>query len=109
MPIGGILNLLGSLANQAAIEAAEINAYESIPAYLLDEEGEALGDIANPQERAEILWDQLQDDELFLEGTDLWLGEGYGWGDAGAVAEWFAEAGLLEAYDPYEAELVWDD
>lgn len=71
VPIGSILNLLTSLANRASLEANEMNAGLSVPKYLYDQSGEALGDIANPDERARILWEGLQEDEDFLLGTEF--------------------------------------
>ena len=108
VPIGGILNLLGSLANRAAVEAHELEAAEAVPEYLLDESGEALGDIANPDERADMLWEFLDetgelDDDEDAEGEDA----GEAWGESADWAE-----GSLVATDGLttEAEVIaWQD
>lgn len=62
VPVAAFANLLGVLANQAAVEYnAKVRPDgEGIPEYLLDSEGEFKCDIAVPEERANLLAEMLQ-------------------------------------------------
>lgn len=89
-----ILNLIGSLTQRAALEAVQLETAESVASYLLDKNGKPLGDVANPEERARILWEQLQQDETFLMGTEF-LPEEREYEDYDVV-DWLVDAGLAE-------------
>lgn len=61
VPVGGIANLLGVLANQASAEYHAVTAGESTgtPAYLLDRTGEFVCDPTNAADRAAVVLDLL--------------------------------------------------
>lgn len=62
VPGGALMNLLGTLANQAAVEMnASGTGSQETPQYLLGEEGELLCDPAVPEERANVLWNLLEE------------------------------------------------
>lgn len=62
IPVAGIANLIGQLANQAAAEAAALSEGTEAPLrYMVDESGEYIGDPASEQDRAAILWDVLNE------------------------------------------------
>ena len=65
VPVGAFANLLGMLANRAGSQAmaAAPAGKEGMPEYLLDESGEYCCDIANPEARAETLWNLLSQSE----------------------------------------------
>ena len=71
VPTGAFANLLGTLAGQAGLEyAASTRAqhghFENVPGYLRAFDGEAYGDVANPEYRAAVLLELLQEaDEQF--------------------------------------------
>jgi hypothetical protein len=92
VPTGAFLNLLESLANQAAMEATKNES--AIPSYLEDVNGEALCDLANPDERARVLMEHLQEDETFYSETDFDDDEDDEGDDE--VFDWLEEAGLVE-------------
>jgi hypothetical protein len=58
VPTGAILNLLGSLANNAAYEAESVDGDLS-DGYLRDAHGQLLVDPSSPSERAAVVWDRL--------------------------------------------------
>ena len=62
VPVASFANLLGVLANQAAAEHHMAGAGEltGTPAYLLDENGEAIGDPFDATSRAEVLLSRLE-------------------------------------------------
>jgi hypothetical protein len=65
VPTGAFTNLLGVLANQAAAEYnAVAPAYGETPSYLQDYAGEAIGDPAVAEHRAELLLELLQEAPL---------------------------------------------
>lgn len=60
VPVSGITNLIGQLANQAAAEAAVLgDGAEARLQYMMDESGEFVGDPALDRDRAARLWDLL--------------------------------------------------
>ena len=63
VPVGAFTNLLSTMANQAQAEynAVSPRAREGVPQYLLDYAGEAVGDPAVAENRAEALWEMLQE------------------------------------------------
>ncbi len=62
VPGGALMNLLATLANQAAVEMnASGTGSQETPQYLLSEEGELLCDPAVPEERAKVLWNLLEE------------------------------------------------
>lgn len=64
VPVGGVMNLIGTLAGKAAADADELlREGEHSPSYLLDEEGQFLGDPAVPEDRAQALYNALSDAE----------------------------------------------
>lgn len=91
VPTGAFLNLLESLASQAAMEAAQNESM--IPSYLEDADGEALCDLANPDERARVLMERLQEDDAFY--SEDWDDDEDDESDE-AVLEWLEQAGLIE-------------
>jgi hypothetical protein len=62
VPVGAFTNLLGLLANQAQAQFAASAAPQaaSIPEYLVESNGEYRCDPADPAQRAEVLWELLQ-------------------------------------------------
>lgn len=90
VPTGAFLNLLESLASQAAMEAAHNESM--IPSYLEDADGEALCDLANPDERARVLMERLQEDETFY--LENWQEDEDDESDE-AVLDWLEHAGLI--------------
>lgn len=91
VPTGAFLNLLESLASQAAMEAAQNESI--IPSYLENADGEALCDLANPDERARVLMERLQEDDAFY--SEDWDDDEDDESDE-AVLEWLEQAGLIE-------------
>ncbi|OQZ00737.1 MAG: hypothetical protein B6D35_05565 [Candidatus Brocadia sp. UTAMX2] len=85
-PFGSFMNALSTLANQAAAEANAREDSQGTPSYLLDKQGNFLCDPAVPEERAQILLEQLHED--YPAETDDDEGE--------SLTEWLSEAGLLE-------------
>lgn len=64
VPVGGIMNLIGTLAGKAAADADELlRGSEFSPSYMLDEEGQFLGDPATPEDRAQALYHALSEAE----------------------------------------------
>lgn len=63
VPVGAFSNLLGMLANRASAESNAMQSTESeaVPEYLTSENGELRCDIANPEARADVLWELLQE------------------------------------------------
>jgi hypothetical protein len=63
VPVGAFSNLLGMLANRASAEynVFRVTESEAVPEYLTNESGEFRCDIANPEARAEVLWELLQE------------------------------------------------
>ena len=63
VPPGAFTNLLGTLAGEAAAQynASIDNAAEPVPRYLLDAEGMPRCDVTDPRERAEVLWETLNE------------------------------------------------
>lgn len=92
VPTGAFLNLLESLANQAAMEAAQNESV--IPSYLEAANGEALCDLANPDERARVLMEHLQEDQTFYQETDY--DEDEDDPSDNEVFNWLEQAGLIE-------------
>lgn len=79
VPVGGFMNLLSILAGQAAADADEIlRENDESTAYLRDSEGELIFDPANPSDRAEALYETLDnaENEELVEAME----EDYGWG-----------------------------
>jgi hypothetical protein len=75
VPVGAFSNLLGMLANRASAEynATRVAESEAVPEYLTDQSGEFRCDIANPEARAAIVWELLQENygaELEAERED---------------------------------------
>lgn len=72
VPAGAFSNLLGVLANQAASEynasLARVNG--SVPEYLRDYAGEAKGDPAISEHRAEALYELLRNGEMESESSE---------------------------------------
>jgi hypothetical protein len=58
IPVGAIANLIGTLAQQAAAEAAAGDG-EAEPAYMIGESGDYMGDPASPRDRAAAVWNAL--------------------------------------------------
>lgn len=86
-PFGAFMNALSTLADQAAAEANAREDSQGTPSYLLDKKGNFLCDPAVPEERAQVLIEQLHE-AYPAEVDDDEEGE--------ALTEWFSEAGLLE-------------
>lgn len=64
VPVGGVMNLIGTLAGKAAVDADELlRESEHSSSYLLDEEGQFLGDPSVPEDRAQALYNALSDAE----------------------------------------------
>jgi len=65
VPVGAFTNLLGVLANQAQAEynSANPGARVGIPEYLIDFAGEAIGDLAVAEHRANALLEMLQESD----------------------------------------------
>ncbi|MFN2397742.1 MAG: hypothetical protein ABR543_03705 [Gemmatimonadaceae bacterium] len=92
VPVGAMMNLVGTLANRAAEDAEELlsSRRDATPAYLLDDEGCVLCDPAVPSQRADALLRVLAqaeepdwgDDDL-NDPQDAWWGgdatEDQGW------------------------------
>lgn len=91
VPTGAFLNLVESLANQAVMETVQNESV--IPSYLEDANGEALCDLANPDERARVLMERLQEDETFYQ-EDFDEDEDDESDDE--VLNWLEEAGMIE-------------
>jgi hypothetical protein len=113
VPVAAFSNLIGTLAGRAEAEsrAAEAMARESVPAYLQDYAGEAKGDPAVAESRAEALFELLEASE---SGEAAEAGESAEYGEAsGEWAEWEAEADareLLElAGETFESESESED
>ncbi len=72
VPVGGITNLLGVLANQASAEYHAVTVGESTgtPAYLLDRTGEFVCDPTNAAERAGVVLDLLADSNPWDDSAD---------------------------------------
>ncbi len=87
VPVGAVLNLLGTLANNAAYEAEAIEG-ETDDSYLRGADGHFLRDPSTPAERAAVVWDRL-----FQGGAQSRFP---GWEGEGATAEWFVDAGIAE-------------
>lgn len=100
VPVGGILNLLGSLASRAAQEAAELYPGDITPEYLYGENGEALGDLANPDERADLLWEFLEEDDGFKDGLDF-----HSVSEDEPLSELFEEGNQ----EPFQMLVEWDN
>jgi hypothetical protein len=66
VPVGAFPNLVGTLANQAQAEyhAANISTHEGLPEYLRDYAGEAIGDPAVAEHRAQALYELLQEADV---------------------------------------------
>lgn len=79
VPVGGIANLLGVLANQASAEYHAITAGESTgaPAYLLDRTGEFVCDPTNAAERAGVVLNLLADSNPWDDSADDFESESY--------------------------------
>ncbi len=88
VPVGAILNLLGTLANNAAYEAEAFQG-ETDDSYLRGPDGRFLGDPSAPAERAAVVWDRLFQARAPQGRVFRWDGEA----DA---AEWLVEAGIAE-------------
>lgn len=67
VPVSAFLNLLGVLADQAAAEHHSLSTSysESVPEYLIESTGEFKCDITVPEQRAEVLWEMLQEEANF--------------------------------------------
>lgn len=64
VPVGGVMNLIGTLAGKAAADADELlQESEHSLSYLLDEDGQFLGDPAVPEDRAHALYNALSEAE----------------------------------------------
>jgi hypothetical protein len=88
MPVGAILNLVGSLANNAAYEAEAIDG-ETDDSYLRGPDGRFLRDPSAPAERAAIVWDRLF--PAAPTGSPVFPSRG-----RLDEAEWFVDAGIAE-------------
>ncbi len=66
VPVGAFTNLLGAMANQAQAEYnwASPSAREGVPEYLRDYAGEAVGDPAVAEHRAQALLEMLQETDM---------------------------------------------
>ncbi len=98
VPPAAFVTALAELAERASVEAAELQARESTPAYLLDEEGEPVCDPASREERTNRLLDLLQEDQA--SGSRARMIPQHE-----AVADWMEEASLIEEESTFE----WDD
>jgi hypothetical protein len=85
-PFGAFMNALSALANQAAVEVnariTEQEDAETIPEYLLGNDGKPLCDLAVPEERAQCLLERLRE-SYFDEAED----------EEDELTEWFRNAG----------------
>jgi len=88
LPFGAILNLLGTLANNAAYEAEAIQG-ETDDSYLRGADGRFLLDPSAPAERAALVWDRLFHGNTPVVSSSTWEGEA----DA---ADWLVESGIAE-------------
>jgi hypothetical protein len=72
VPLGAFSNLLGILANQASeqYQASVSAARGAVPDYMLDYAGEAKGDPAVAENRAEALWELLQQSQAEQESPE---------------------------------------
>ena len=66
VPVEAFTNLMGTMANQAQAEyhAANISTRAGMPEYLLDYAGEAVGDPAVAEHRAQALYELLQETDV---------------------------------------------
>ncbi|MGB7292642.1 MAG: hypothetical protein WBD99_10760 [Thermodesulfobacteriota bacterium] len=101
-PFGAFMNALSNLANQAALEANAREDAQETPRYLLDDEGEFKCDPAVPEERAQVLVEQLRED-YFAEADDEDDPAGADDEEEDGLAEWFVEAGLVEHNSRYRS------
>lgn len=64
VPVGAFANLLGVLADQLAVShhTASSSFSDGIPEYLVEADGEMKCDLSVPEERAQVLWELLQED-----------------------------------------------
>lgn len=97
VPVGAFANLLGTVANQAQ---AEFNAMlgpqpEGFPEYLVESTGEFRCDPVDPAQRAEVLWQMLQQSAAF-ESIEA--------AEAEEAAEAYDEMDEIEALDQEEIE-----
>jgi hypothetical protein len=96
VPVAAFVNLLGVLAQQAALEygaAVDLDG-EAVPRYLLTDSGEAVCDLAVPEARATRVWNLMQRDS---ESATVWPDD---------EQAWLAMA--IEAWTQTELE-EWDD
>ncbi len=84
VPAGAILNLLGTLANNAAYEAEAFSG-EADDSYLRGRDGRFVRDPSAPAERAAVVWDRL-----FPASGAAMTGESID------EAEWFVSQGIAE-------------
>ncbi len=79
VPVGGITNLLGVLANQASAEYHAVTAGESTgtPAYLLDRTGEFVCDPTNAADRAGVVLNLLAESNPWDDSADESASESY--------------------------------
>lgn len=72
VPVGAIANLIGTLANSASSEHHVLVAGDEggVPEYLLDADGEAVVDLAKPEERAQRLL-ELMDQALLADAAEI--------------------------------------
>lgn len=62
VPVGGVAGLISKLAGEAAAEAIGLDGEaESVPAYMMDANGELTGDPALDRDRAARIWNILND------------------------------------------------
>jgi hypothetical protein len=87
IPFGALMSALGSLANTAAIEAANLlEEDEEVTGYLRDEYGNFTCDPANPDERAQRVLQLIREDYLSTMASTQ---------DFDPVTEWTIRAGLI--------------
>ena len=96
VPVGAFTNLLGVLANQAASEyiARTSIASESVPQYMADYAGEAKGDPAVPGDRANALYELLENTEIEQESSEA--------SEASEASEPFEASEAFEASEGFE-------
>jgi hypothetical protein len=103
VPVSGITNLIGQLANQAAAEAAVLgDGAEAQLQYMMDESGEFVGDPALDRDRAARLWDLLNMAQAERLGEALALQQAADEAYDERAAEASDEAGELAYYEAME-------
>jgi hypothetical protein len=109
VPVTAFTNLIGSLAGRTEAEFSARSALQegNVPHYLQDYAGEAKGDPANPEHRAEALYELLEASEVAGESSESgeWAESFESYGESEAVESEAEAAEFLElALESLESE-----